>query len=934
MRVRIHQTLATVGVALLGVGVLSSPAAASPPPAFFYGLPSAVWEYGGPALTAVGMNQSFSGDGVYTVFESDEQLTTDATGHQRHVYRRTVADGSLVLVSQRVRTDAPFGSSYNPSISSDGNLIAFETTDTGLFAEDPGCSGCIQIALRDLSAGTTTLVSAPRGSVAPGQEGDSTDAMISADGSRVVFTSSQPGMSNRGAVTRDFAAIESWNRGSGDITGVTGGVDSLGHPTPVNGASYGAVLSADGRFVAFTSVATNLGVPQVVAPAPAPAPTSTPTPTAAPTATATSTPTPSSPPAPATPAPADVQKPRSHVYRWDAQTGTTALVSTAASDAPDKPTQTDEDSYLPSISADGDKVAFISGATNLIGTTEVPKTANHMTDAYVRTLSTGTTHRISVVMVDEPRADLADSKGGKPSMMRSRRWFEPWVSTTRVSLASDGQSAVLTSMNPLVEIHGDCMSCQTFQDNNNALDVFQVRLTADGRPASVQPISLKRDNQTFGNTMDLFLRDSSTGGGDSIADGKTPATSNGSQIAFSSEAGDLRGVKDLTVIQDSGPPYFLPLEKLPNYVDGGVPDEHSNPIRTFTVAANAFNPHLDLPANLRNQLASQLNSEVHYETRGKAQPTLAYAPAPVTATSFLSPSPVVPGASGIVYGLSVTATSAGSAEVVLDLDQLSLESESSIPTYWTRAASDAPNTLTYRTTLMNAGDSAVFSLHLKNTNALATAQVSAVNATVNGVGTASRAETKLAPAKPVCTLPSDPLVVVTGVATALKGAQCTSAKATVAVGAAHGSASINATGIITYTANATFTGTDTVRVTTLDGALRSSESVLIPVTVNAAATPKNDEYSVAKGQSLTVPAPQGVLANDVLTGPAGTWPIQEGNAPLHGKLAMDDSTGAFMFTPDAHYVGDVTFKYLLRGTGWAEGSRSAAATVTIHVLEK
>jgi hypothetical protein len=908
-----------IAMMLVPLVVGSLPAMASP--SGFVAL-QPVFESAGPTLVAEGMGQSFSGDGRYTVFESNELLTPDAVGDVRHVYRRSTADGALELVSHRVRPDLPVGPAYNASISADGNWIAFQTADAGIFDENPSPAGSMQIALADMSTGEIIRVSTPRGTVpAPGvvMSAVNSDAMVSADGSRVVFVSNQPGINNHGAPTSILSTVQMFDRSTGEIHNISGGVNAeTGEAEMARGVSGEPVVSSDGRFVAFTSDATNLGVPAT-----------TPPPTA-------STPAPASSPSP------DGNEPgrRSYVYRWDAVTGATILVSASIDDTGSDFTKTDDDAYGPTISGDGSKVGFISGATNLVGATEIPTTDDHMTDAFVRDLSNpgaAATHRVSLVMVDEAKPDWPDSYGNSPSVVRVRRWFEPWASTTKIHLAADGRSAILTSMTPLVSIHGDCVGCQNFVDDNNALDVYQVRLTDDARPVAVQPVSVKRTDQSAANTtVRLFLRKSTTGGGDSVADGKTPTTSDGSWVAFGSLAGDLRGITGITPIgwgpPTRGHPHGTATDWLPVYVDGGEPDDHPEPVRTFTVAANAFNPHLHVPLDDQAVLEKRPTQAIDYETRIRSLPTLG-SPAQVTSTSFLSVPSVSPSQGDVTYGLTVTASSAGSAEVIMEFDQFAVVRELSIPPYWVKAEGDAANTVTYTNTRMNAGDTASFTLGLRNTNALLNATTATVVASINGVERAAQASADVRPVRPVCDQPSAATKVIAGVATNLMYTHCSPGAASTSVNARaeHGGVELKYGGGITYTPDAEHRGADTIVVTGVDGYSRASDPVAIPIEVVAPPDAVEDSYTVAAGSVLTVPADRGVLVNDTLPAIDTSWRIQRGNPPSNATLTMDDATGAFSLAPDDDFVGDVTFRYRVNGSGSHSGASTDIVAVTIHV---
>jgi Tol biopolymer transport system component len=132
------------------------------------------------------------------------------------------------------------------------------------------------------------------------------------------------------------AALPAWAQGTAERIGVEAGGDQG------NGESDGPVLSAAGRFVAFTSRAGNL-------------------------------------------VPGDTNG-RQDVFVRDRQKGTTARVSVGTGDG-----QGNRESWEGELSADGRFVAFTSFARNL-----VPGDTNGFTDVFVRDRQTGTTERVSV----------------------------------------------------------------------------------------------------------------------------------------------------------------------------------------------------------------------------------------------------------------------------------------------------------------------------------------------------------------------------------------------------------------------------------------------------------------------------------------------------------------------------------------------------------
>lgn len=138
--------------------------------------------------------------------------------------------------------------SFEAWISADGRFVAFQSSATNLVAGDTNASA--DIFVRDLQTNTTERVSVGTG----GLQGDSGSSApsISTDGRFVAFAS----------ISSNFAAGDL--NGVPDIfvrdrlTGATECVSVATGGTLGNGDSYYPSISADGRFVAFESYATNL----------------------------------------------------------------------------------------------------------------------------------------------------------------------------------------------------------------------------------------------------------------------------------------------------------------------------------------------------------------------------------------------------------------------------------------------------------------------------------------------------------------------------------------------------------------------------------------------------------------------------------------------------------------------------------------------------
>jgi WD40 repeat protein len=193
-----------------------------------------------------------------------------------------------------------------PVISADGRFVAFVSSTANLA---PGASGLKrQIFVHDRQTHTTELVSVN----AAGAEGngDSFAPTISSDGRYVAFESYAANLIvGDGNVLRDVFIRDRQALTTIRVSVGAGGVEA-------NSESYQPSISADGRFVAFSSSASNL----------------------APGVSSTST---------------------VNVYVRDLTGGTTTLVSADANG-------TGVGGSLPAISADGSRIAFYSFASTLV----------------------------------------------------------------------------------------------------------------------------------------------------------------------------------------------------------------------------------------------------------------------------------------------------------------------------------------------------------------------------------------------------------------------------------------------------------------------------------------------------------------------------------------------------------------------------------------
>lgn len=305
------------------------------------------------------------------------------------------ATGQLTLIS--VTPTGQPGNLYSssPSISADGQVVAFESEATDLIEGDT--NGVSDIFVRNLAASTTARVSITNASQ-QATGGGSFSPVISANGRFVAFQSFATNLANNDTNNKADLFLHDLQ------THTTILISATADGSPANGDSYAPAISADGRYVAFQSQASNL-------------------------------------------VNGDTNN-KADVFIRDVQTGQTALISAAADGAP-----ANGNSDAPSISADGRFVAFQSDASNL-----VEGDTNGKTDIFIRNLSTGITTRVSVSTAGEeadgssllpalsPGARFVTFQSDAPDLVvgDTNEKADLFVhdrqagTTTRISVASDG----------------------------------------------------------------------------------------------------------------------------------------------------------------------------------------------------------------------------------------------------------------------------------------------------------------------------------------------------------------------------------------------------------------------------------------------------------------------------------------------------------------
>ena len=200
--------------------------------------------------TTNAMDEAVSGSGRYVAFVSRASgLVHPDTNGAADVFVRDRAKATTRMVSVSSAGSQGNRRSIEPSISADGRHVAFVSRSSSLVPDDT--NGVTDIFVRDLRSGTTT-----RASVGPdGQQanGPSVWPDLSEDGRYVAFTSSATNLGPADSGPTEDIYVRDLRTGRVTMASVGTG------EVPGNNSSYSSRISADGRYVTFDSLATNLG---------------------------------------------------------------------------------------------------------------------------------------------------------------------------------------------------------------------------------------------------------------------------------------------------------------------------------------------------------------------------------------------------------------------------------------------------------------------------------------------------------------------------------------------------------------------------------------------------------------------------------------------------------------------------------------------------
>ncbi len=387
----------------------------------------------GASLTPV-----LSADGRYVVFPSEASNLVRQDGNGvSDVFVKDRYSGSVSRVSVGSRGEQGDGASYDPpGVSADARYVAFLSSATNLVPGDT--NGVDDVFIKDRRTGALTVVS----SAADGSFGNAASygsPSVSADGRFVAFRSDAsnlvPGDTNK------VADVFVKDVRTGAISRVSVAADGTQGDRLV---VHGTAISANGRYVVFPSQATNL-------------------------------------------VPGDTNG-SIDMFVKDTVTGAIVRANTTATGE-----QSTSYTLMPSITADGRKVAFVAWGDNL-----VPGDTEDTPDMFVKDLTTGAITRVNTasdgtVAESQPYGAVISANGQyvafsslASNLVRgdTNNYDDVFVKnlrtgrTKRVSMSVFGRQGDNFSVAPSLSADGRVLAFSSYAgnlvpgDRNEAADVF------------------------------------------------------------------------------------------------------------------------------------------------------------------------------------------------------------------------------------------------------------------------------------------------------------------------------------------------------------------------------------------------------------------------------------------------------------------------------
>ncbi|HEV3344130.1 MAG TPA: NF038129 family PEP-CTERM protein [Pirellulales bacterium] len=409
---------------------------------------------------------SASADGRYVAFASrannllvNAAINAGPPGGIAEVYVRDTVTGKLTLASVDSTGASPANSDAgNPFISPNGRYVVFSSQAKNLATNVT--TGLPEWYVHDLQTGTTTLVSADtQGQPINGFFQPSGTQPFSVDGRYLLFASDVSNLVTNDAVgglqifVRDLQT-NTTTLVSVDAAGTDGG-NSVNHSANDTSQYAYASISADGRYVAFQSVSTNLVANDAIG--------------------------------------------GTQSFVRDLQQKVTTMVSVSGdgTNGGNDPLQFNQNAERPRISADGSTVVFISDSTNLLPSGPSPS-GTHL---FARNLQTNTTSLVSIAP-DGTTVTAGVDNGAQFDVTPDGRYiawsnYDASLGPPKVYVRdTQAGTTVLASVNAAGSANG-----------NHGVDIDRPEISADGRFVMFVSESTDLVNNDQAGGRQIFVRD-------------------------------------------------------------------------------------------------------------------------------------------------------------------------------------------------------------------------------------------------------------------------------------------------------------------------------------------------------------------------------------------------------------------------------------------
>lgn len=384
---------------------------------------------------------SISGNGRYIAFQSDAtNLVADDTNGFTDVFLYDRYTQQIKCVSRNIEGKSANFKSNFPIISHDGHYVVFQSDASDLVANDT--NQVRDIFIYDVTQGTIKLISMD----SQGMQGDgpSSFPVISADGHYIAFHSDATNLVADD--TKTYTDIFLHDRITNETTRIS--VSSKG--TQANNSSYGATISGDGRYIAYTSDARNLVTNDTNS--------------------------------------------KTDIFLYDRENATTQRISVDETGI-----EANNVSYEPVLSLDGQWSTFVSRATNLVPD---DNDTNQVEDVFLRNLTTGKTTRISI----NEQGQEGDNASFAPRISGNSRYIA--FNSEANNLTTDDENDTIdvflydsdtqhiTNMTPF---------SQTF--SNSSASYYPPAISDDGRFVAYESRALNLIASDLNESADIFVYD-------------------------------------------------------------------------------------------------------------------------------------------------------------------------------------------------------------------------------------------------------------------------------------------------------------------------------------------------------------------------------------------------------------------------------------------